>query len=757
MRGSPGTDWWKAVFSPAQTREANLGISGGGSDNAYNVSFNYLNQEGTAAFTQLQRGAVRVNTAFTLDKVSVGENIALSREQHFGGMPDDPGGYAEDGIMGKNILMQPVIPVHDIAGYFAGGKASGLGNQTNPLFYAWERQYDRATNDRIFGSVFGGIDVTRKVSFKTRLGFNLGQSSFRGFTPTTPQDAEPQTTNSIAENDGTSTDWTWTNTLNYVGTLGKHNLNVLLGQASSQATGRFLAASIAGLINTDPNDRFIQNALAAAASKDVSSSGSIGRLLSFFGKADYNYADRYYVSLTLRRDGSSRLGPSHQWGSFPAIGLGWRLSQESFYPAQGLFQNAMLRVGYGITGNQNIPSGRIVSQFGGGTGDTYYDIGGTGSTIQAGFRQTALGNSDLKWEENRSINVGLDLSFLEGKGNFTFDWYHRATSNLLFDPPNPATAGVANPAIVNIGQMSNRGFDFSIGYSGNFGEKTLWSVNFNGSHYKNRIDRIDASDNFFFGPIATRYGNQVINQVGFPIGSFYGLVADGYFQSQAEIDALDAQARAKTGDPAAQYQPSEAPGRIKFKDVNGDGVVTLGDRTVIGSPHPSFTAGMDFTVRHGAWDVSAGLFGQFGNKIFDVQKEFYVFRLFNTNVRKDVLTDSWTPSNPNAKYPILEGALDPFSHQISSFYLESGSYVRLLTLQIGFTPPPGCIRWIPAQRIYIQAENLFTITGYPGLDPSLPAANVFGPAGDIRDQYFGVDRGSYPSNRTITIGITTTF
>src|SRR5205807_6966928 len=135
--------------------------------------------------------------------------------------------------------------------------------------------------------------------------------------------------------------------------------------------GRFLAASIAGLINTDPNDRFIQNALAAAASKDVSSSGSIGRLLSFFGKADYNYADRYYVSLTLRRDGSSRLGPSHQWGSFPAIGLGWRLTQESFYPAQGLFQNAMLRVGYGITGNQNIPSGRIVSQFGGGTGDTY--------------------------------------------------------------------------------------------------------------------------------------------------------------------------------------------------------------------------------------------------------------------------------------------------------------------------------------------------------------------------------------------------
>jgi hypothetical protein len=177
---------------------------------------------------------------------------------------------------------------------------------------------------------------------------------------------------------------------------------------------------------------------------------------------------------------------------------------------------------------------------------------------------------------------------------------------------------------------------------------------------------------------------------------------------------------------------------------------------VIGSPHPDFTAGLDLTLRRGAWDLSATLFGTFGNQIFDVQKEFYVFRNFSTNVRQDLLTDSWTPQNPNAKYPRLD-VNDNFSHALSSFYIEDGSYVRLRSLQLGYTIPPAWIRWIPASRVYIEAENLFTITGYPGLDPALPAANIFGPAGDIRDQYRGVDRGTYPSNRTIIFGITTSF
>jgi TonB-dependent starch-binding outer membrane protein SusC len=773
MPASRGTNWWDAVFSPAAFADANLSVSGGGADNAYSVSFNYLNQDGTAAYNRFQRGSVRISTTFSVGKVALGQNIALSRAQQYGGLPGDPGSqsldssasYAEDGIVGKNILMQPVVPVYDIAGNFASGKAVGLGNQSNPLKYAWARQFDRLTNDQIVGNVFAGLDLFKDLSFKTRFGFNLGQEAFKGFTPITPENSEPGTTNSINENDRRSTDWTWSNTLNLVRTSGRHNLAVLLGHEANQNTDRIIVGEMSGLINTDPSGRYIQDALGAATTKVVSSGGSIGKLLSFFGKADYNFAEKYYLSFTLRRDGSSRLGPSHRWATFPAFNLGWRLSQEPFLAGNQLFSNVMLRFGWGLTGNQRIPAGRIVSGFGGNRGDVFYDIGGTGTTVSTGFRQTSFGNLDLKWEENESVNAGLDLEFSQGKGNFVVDFYQRETDNLLFDPPNPATAGVVNPAIVNVGKMRNRGVDFSIGYNGTLGEGTLWSVNFNGSHYRNKIVRIDGEHDFFFGPIETRFGNQVINKVGEPIGSFYGRVADGYFQSQAEINQLNQMARDRTGDPAAEYQQGAAPGRIKFRDVTGDGRVTGADNAIIGSPHPDFTAGLDLALRWRSWDLSATLFGSFGNDIFDVQKEFYVFRNFSTNVRRDLLTDSYclpgdegcvTPNDPNAKYPRLDQN-DAFSRQVSSYYIENGSYVRLRNLQIGYTVPPGWVRWIPAARIYVQAENLFTITGYPGLDPSLPAAYIFGPAGDIRDQYRGIDRGTYPSSRTFTLGISTTF
>ncbi|HEX4632667.1 MAG TPA: hypothetical protein VH163_02480 [Gemmatimonadales bacterium] len=239
-----------------------------------------------------------------------------------------------------------------------------------------------------------------------------------------------------------------------------------------------------------------------------------------------------------------------------------------------------------------------------------------------------------------------------------------------------------------------------------------------------------------------RAQNPVINMVGQPIGAFYGLVANGYYRDSAD---------------AAPYAASGArPGRIKFVDVNGDGQITAADRQVIGSPHPDFTGGLDVAVRRGNWELGATLFANHGNKIFDVQKYWYVFRYFDTNVVKDRLSNSWTPTNQNAKYPILDAG-DTFSRQFSSYWLEDGSYLRLRTLQVGYNLPPGFIRWIPVARVYVQAENLFTITGYSGLDPALPTASTFGAAGDIRDQFRGVDQGSYPSSRTFTIGISTTF
>ncbi|MGH9895262.1 MAG: hypothetical protein ACREA0_25410, partial [bacterium] len=295
MPGSAGTNWWDAVFSRAMVRDANLSVSGGGADNAYNVAFNYLKQDGTAAYNRFTRGTVRINTAFTVGKVSIGENIALSREQHNGGLPDDPTGYAEDGILGKNILMQPVVPVHDIGGNFASGKAVGLGNQSNPLKEAWANKDDVTRNTRIFGNVFAKVELRDRLSFRTRLGFNLAEGSFRGFDPIRPENSEPGTSNGITENFSVFTDWTWSNTLSYAGTFEQHNVAVLVGQEATQVTNRVIAGGLSNLISTIPDSRYIQDDLSFnPGTRTVSSGGSTGALLSFFGKIDYNFADRYY-------------------------------------------------------------------------------------------------------------------------------------------------------------------------------------------------------------------------------------------------------------------------------------------------------------------------------------------------------------------------------------------------------------------------------------------------------------------------------
>ena len=765
MAGSPGTNWWKAVFGTGQYRDANLAVSGGGDNNAYHVSLNYLDQDGTARYTRFQRGGARINTTFNLGRASIGENISVSREQHHGaeGLTDD--NLGEGGIVGKNIFMQPVIPVHDVGGNWGSGKSLTLGNQSNPAKVNFFAQNNIATNNRAFGNIFGTIDAGHALSLKTKLGFNLSQGTFHGYAPATPEDHEPTNIDNITENYDNFSEATWTNTLNYSRTMNQHNVTVLLGQEAIKGSRRFEQGNCSSLRNNDVNARYIDDALCDPTSKNVFSSGSKRSLLSFFGKADYNYGERYYLSATVRRDGSSTFSPSNRWATFPAFAAGWRLSRESFFQNLPL-QNIMLRFGWGVTGNQNIPN-RIVDTFGGGRGDTFYDIGGTGATIQPGFKTATLGNPNLKWEENHSTNLGLDFEFAQSKGNFTVDVYRRNTDNLLFDPPQPTTGGSAAPPILNIGSMRNTGIDFSIGY--HTVGTTVWSVSFNGSHYKNQITKIDGVQTFFFGrgSSVVREQNAVRNELGHPLGGFYGLIAEGYY-----TDSLDA-VQCGDGNVAGKCWDNGArPGRIKFKDLDGDGQITAADRTFIGSPHPDFTGGLDLAVRRGNFEVSATVFGSFGGQIFNTQKYWYAFRYFQTNVAKDMLTASAqldgpcdAPSkvcpgrltNPDAKYPRLDND-DSFSRQFSSYWVESGTYVRLRTLQVSYNLPPAVIRWIPAARVYLQAENLFTFTGYSGLDPSLPVAGSTTNDGrDIRDESRGIDQGVYPSNRIITIGISTTF
>ncbi|HJQ11160.1 MAG TPA: SusC/RagA family TonB-linked outer membrane protein [Gemmatimonadaceae bacterium] len=745
--GSSGTNWWDAVWGSAPVSDFNLDVRGGSDASAYTVSGNYFNQKGTAAYTDYRRGSLRANTAFTRGKFQFGENAVLTLSRQYGGTGtfDDTNG--EGGVLGKDILTQPVVSVYDVAGNFGGARGVPGVNNTNPLQVAFSQKDNITKFNSTFGNTFASYDILPSLTIKTNLGFDLRQNAQSGFNDITPQNNEANFTNSIFEWNYQQYNWSWSNTARYLKSLSRHSFDFLVGQEASGGTNRYVQGGMASLLNSNLDSRYIQDALGDPSTKNVFSTGGRNALLSLFGKVGYNFADKYVASYTLRRDGSSNLAPGHRWGTFPAFGLGWHISNEPFLSGNRFVSDLMLRYGWGVTGNQNIPSGRVVSSFGGDRGDTFYDIAGSQSSIVAGFRQAAQGNPDLKWEENRSSNIGADAVLFNGMLNVVFDVYTRHTNNLLFDPRTPATAGIASPPIVNIGKMENKGFDFSIGHTASW-----WNVAFNGSKYKNKIVSIDGVQDYFFGPNPLRIQNVVINQVGHPIGSFYGLVFDGYFRDQADATAHLAAGNCGVG---SACQDGAAPGRIKFKDINGDGVVDNDDRTIIGSPHPNFTMGIDFGAHRGSWDASATIFGSYGNKIFDGQKDFYVFRDFQTNVLKDRLSASWSPTNQNPKYPILD-INDIYSGKPSSYYVESGSYTRLRNVQLGYTLPMG-MRYLPGARVYVQGDNLWTSTDYPGLDPAIPPSNQTGAAGDIRDQFMGVDRGSYPTNKVFSIGITTSF
>ncbi len=736
--GSAGTDWWDAVFgTPGRVGDYNLSVTGAGESNAYGVSFNFFNQDGTAAYNNFKRANVRVNSSFNRSKLQVGENIAISGERHFGGLPDDQGG--ETGLIGKDILSQPVVAIYDAAGNFESGKAVGLGNNTNPLKVAYEGRNNIAANNRAFGNVFSALTVNPYILLRSSLGFSANEGSFSGYNAPTPENKEASFGNGIFENQSTGVDWTWSNTAKLNRQFNRNGLNLLLGQEASHSQNRFLQGGLSNLLSTDLNARYIQDALGDAKTKSVSSFGGESALLSYFGKLDWNFADKYIASYTVRRDGSSRLGPNNQWGTFPAFGLGWRISKEKFLENNHVLSDAMLRFAKGTTGNQSIPSGRTVNQFGGSNGDTYYDISGSNSSVASGYRQTSLGNPDVKWEQNKSTNVGADLALFDNALNVVVDFYTRNTDGLLFAPAIPGTAGIAAPPIVNIGAMSNKGYDISVGHQG-----ANWNATLTGTHYTNKIESIDGTQTFFYGPVGNRVGNISINQIGSPIGSFFGLQADGYFKDAADVAASPAQAGA-------------APGRIKFVDTNGDKKIDNDDRVIIGSPHPKFTGGLDLGYRHGNFDLNGTLFGSFGNKIFDSQKDFYVFQDFSTNVRNDLLENSWkSAADVNAKYPKIDVS-DTYSKAISSYYVEDGSYIRLRNVQLGYNVPQSMSKFLSATRVYVQGENLFTHTNYTGLDPSLPAGSFGSSVGDIRDQGMGVDTGVYPSSRTISVGLTTSF
>lgn len=729
-----GTDWYSVVHSPAPTQNHSLSASGGTERATYLVGVNYLDQQGTMVNTRLQRYSGRVNTTFQIgENFQVGQNLNVYYRSN-PTVPESQVLGSEFSPLAMHRLLIPVIPVYDIAGNYGGtGIGPDLGTQRNPLGWHDRMSEDRNQSWSTVGNLYARIGFLEdKLSFRSSIGGALNNRRSQNLNLPHPERSEFRNDPiRLSENWGFDYRVINTNTLTYRNLIGSHNFTVLGGVETIWEYGRNIGASRDDFFLTN-FDYLILN----VGTSNIQNSGSAfeSTLFSVFTNVNYSFDNRYLFGFTLRRDGSSRFGEDSRYGVFPAVSLGWRISSERFMQDFHWLDDLRIRGSWGILGSQNnVNPANAFDLYAGDLNTTYYDISGSTNSVRQGFSQSRIGNPRTSWEENRVINVGLELAMFNSL-TITADAYKKSIDGLLFSLPLPATVGDASRPAVNAGDIQNTGFDIVTKYRHQVSANTSFSVGLNFGAYRNEI--VDLPGRDFFDS-----ANGVRNQPGHPISAWFGYKVIGIYQDEADIAN------------SASY-PGAFPGRLKYEDINGDGQITADDRTFIGDPHPDFTYGilLDFFWRN--FDISANIYGSQGNDVYNAMNSYtHHMGGYLTNVSRDLL-NAWSPENRDSNIPILssQGGLGSAS-SMSTYLIEDGSFLRLRSLMIGFTVPVNLLDHIGIRqlRLYAQATNLFTITGYSGLDPEV----MTGTAGVAS---FGTDRGNYPnSERTFTFGLNLSF
>ena len=739
-----GTNWFREVYQPAFTSVNNISISGGTDDATYLMSLNHHFQEGTLIETYLERYTIRLNTRFNIsDNFRVGQNTSLARWEN----PQQNTHGDHHGIS-MVYRQQPIIPVYDIAGNYAGNFGAPLGNASNPVAVMERTRNNTVEHVRIFGNIFAELDFMDNFTYRSNFGGSYHTNNFSDFSYPEFENAENSVTNRYREGSTESRDWTWTNTLTYSDLLAEvHNLTVVLGTESQENTGSWRRSGRSGFFSFDPNYTSLETGSGDAV---VENNHWRYALWSLFARVEYSYDSRYLLSGTIRRDGSSRF-LENRYGNFPAGSIGWRISQEEFMRSVDWLTNLQIRAGYGVMGNQiNVDPDNAFTLYGGNQHGTFYPITGS-DNLAEGFGQTRIGNPYARWEEAHNMNIGFNAMLIEGSLEIDVDYYRNDIRDLLYNPQLPATAGEATTPFINIGNVQNTGIDASITGRYSFSQDLNITSTLNFTTYSNEILRIAEGVDYFD---STSIGTLIVrNKVGHPISSFYGYKIDGFWSSQQEIDDANALA------PGDTYQSDAAPGRFRYRDMTGDNQITPDDRTFLGDPHPDFTYGLDLMVNYRNIDVNMNIYGSQGNDIWNRVRWWTDFYASYQGAKSETaLFDSWDPNihygvaNPDVTAPIQENERTFSTNNApNSYYLEDGSFLRLRTLQVGYSLTPTLLDRLGLNRlrIYAQAQNLFTITGYSGPDPEVGATETAS-AGTTN---FGIDRGGYPSSRQFLLGI----
>ncbi|MDD4157846.1 MAG: SusC/RagA family TonB-linked outer membrane protein, partial [Proteiniphilum sp.] len=558
--------------------------------------------------------------------------------------------------------------------------------------------------------------------------------------------------------------WVWTNTLTYDKVFNDvHALNVIVGsEAIRDGLGRGMEARRYHYLLEDNTNTWVL-AMGANDNQRTNNSWYNGEFALFgvFGRADYTYKDKYLFTGIVRRDGVSRFASKHRYGAFPSASIGWRVSEENFMgDTRGWLDDLKLRVGYGHTGNAEIPRAtNFAMLFGTAPDRTNYDLGGTNTGSELGYRLATYGNEETRWEATKMTNIGVDITFGGNRFNSTLEFYNKVTSDMLISAAYSALANdeVGRPYI-NFGDMRNRGIDFSFNYRDKVGDLE-WDLGVNLSTYKNKVLGLSTAEDYALWGSGERLATDVTRTTkGRPISDFFGYNIVGFYEN--EQDVLNSPVPYGTTKAAITENPGSYVGKFKFEDVSGpegtpDGVINSYDRKVIGNPHPDLVGGLTTTLKYRSFDFTMFWYSTIGNDLFNNTKYFTDFPLFGGNRSVRFKDKSWKKGadNSKAKLPILDSKDNWGGAVASSYYVEDGSFLKLKNLVVGYTIPKRIVEKaaISNLRLYLQAENVLTLTKYSGLDPEI--TNMETGAGSGADLRRGLDAGGWPTTMRFLFGL----
>ena len=767
-----GTDWQDETFNydaPVQSHQ--VSVNGGSDKIVYFLSLGYFDQEGIVGGnygkSNYNRWSLRTNSTYNvfetkdrsfLNKMRVGVNISYARAKSSGIETNSEYGS----ILGSALAFDPTVPVYaanpesvlasypnavkDKNGKVYSIPAGGFQEIANPVGMLNAPTSSTLNEDKFVASFWGELDLYEGLKFKSSYGADLAFWGNDGYT--FPYFLATQgkniTQSSVFSNMHRGFTWQVENTLTYTNTFDdKHNLTVLLGQSAKEYTLRELYGDDYDLLETNPDKANINSAIADRDEERVA--GGTGgfsnqTLASYFGRIDYNFDERYMIQATVRRDGSSNFGPNHKWAVFPSVSLGWNVTNEAFMDSRpDWFSNLKLRASWGKNGNERIGQFRYTSLMDGG--QNYYFGSGDNAKMQYGSSPSKIANPNVKWEESEQLDLGFESRFFNNSLTFGFDYFKKKTNGMLMDQPIPAYVGKGAP-IANAGDMQNWGLEFESTYKLKINDFSF-NVGANASYLNNKLIKLgNASGEAIYADAgASGVGSYVKGRNGEVYPYFYGYKTGGILQNQQQADEYN-----------SKYGEKAQPGDVIFLDIAGeksntpDGKITDADKTKIGKGMPDWTFGLSLGADWKGFDLNLFFQGTAGNDVFDFSQRGDI-QAMN---RPSWMLDRWIGEGTSNKIPRMTAVNPNRNWRSSDLYIKDGSYVRLKTIQLGYSLPTSLLEKASLQRLrlFVTAENLFTFTSYDGFDPEIAAGDYFN---------IGVDKGIYPQSRTISVGANLTF